>query len=276
MRRLEGQRCLVTGASSGLGAASAIALGRAGARVVLTARRGEALEAVAGVVRAAGGEAEVVVADLSLAADRERLLASAGELDVLVSNAGYGLHASLEETSEAELRHVFETNFFAAWALLKAVVPRMRARRRGRLVVMSSVCAHLAAPGLSAYSASKFALRGACESLRVELRPFGVPVVLVEPGIVRTEAWTQRLTKDEAHTYPQMQAVKNLAVWAEKFGGDADAVGRVVAHAASARSPCARYALPFDGVVGRHWGQLPPGPRDFLLRRALDLLRLFG
>ncbi len=273
MKGLAGQRCLVTGASSGLGAASAIALGALGADVVITARRQEPLERVAEQVRVAGGTATVVIADLTQADQRAELISQAGALDVLVNNAGFGLHASLEDTADAELRNIFEINFFAAWNLMQSVVPGMRENRRGRIVVMSSVCAHLASPGLSAYSASKFALRGATESLRVELRPFGVKVVLVEPGIVRTEAWSNRITHDEKPNYPQMRAVKNLSGWAARFGGDAAAVGRVVAHAASARNPSARYALPFDGVVGRYWGQLAPAPRDFLLRRALDLLR---
>ncbi len=114
------------------------------------------------------------------------VLARFGRVDVLVNNAGYGIVGAVEETPEAELRAQMETNFFGAMAVTRAFLPAMRAQRSGAIVNISSLGGQLSFAGYSAYSASKFALEGASEALAQELQPFGIKVLIVEPGAFRT------------------------------------------------------------------------------------------
>jgi NAD(P)-dependent dehydrogenase (short-subunit alcohol dehydrogenase family) len=138
------------------------------------------------VAQTAGVSLSVLPLDVthpeSVAGAVEMLLADAGCLDLVVSNAGYGLGGFVEDLTLAELREQFETNFFGAVALTKAVLPTMRARQTGRLIFVSSLNGLLGFPGLAAYSASKFALEGFAESLRWEALPDGIYVSIVEPG----------------------------------------------------------------------------------------------
>jgi len=177
----------ITGASSGFGEAFArYALDR-GYRVVATARdtrKLAALEALApdrvlvhalDVTR--GGDAEAAVA---------ATLARFGRIDVAINNAGYGIVGAVEETPEAELRAQMETNFFGAVAVTQAVLPTLREQRSGAIVNISSLGGQLSFAGFSAYSASKFALEGMSEALAQEVAPFGIKVLIVEPGQFRT------------------------------------------------------------------------------------------
>lgn len=177
----------ISGASSGLGLALArYALSR-GYTVTATARTTARLDALAAEAPdrvlvhrldvTAAGEAEV-----ALAAARERF----GRIDVLVNNAGYGIVGALEETPDHELRAQMETNFFGAWAVTKAGLPILRAQGAGAIVNISSLGGQLSFAGFSAYSASKFALEGMSEALAAEMAPFGVKVLIVEPGQLRT------------------------------------------------------------------------------------------
>jgi NAD(P)-dependent dehydrogenase (short-subunit alcohol dehydrogenase family) len=177
----------ITGASSGFGRAfAAHALAR-GYNVVATARNVAKLEALA-------AEAPERVLALALDVDRpgdaKRAIAAAvarfGRIDVLVNNAGYGIIGVIEETPEAELRAVMETNFFGALAVTIAALPVLRRQRSGAIVNISSMGGQMSFAGAGAYSASKFALEGASEALAQELAPFGIKVLIVEPGAFRT------------------------------------------------------------------------------------------
>jgi NAD(P)-dependent dehydrogenase (short-subunit alcohol dehydrogenase family) len=204
---------LVTGASSGFGLLTSVELATRGFRVFASLRdlgRASHLERAAA---AAGVKVEKVELDVtrpnSITATLEQIERRAGGLDVLVNNAGFGLGGFFEDLELSELREQMETNFFGAAAVLKAVIPSMRERRRGRLINVSSVNGRIAAPGLSAYSASKFALEGLCEALRYELAPFGIAVVIVEPGTFRTEIFARnrrvaRRASDPASPYYEM------------------------------------------------------------------------
>jgi NAD(P)-dependent dehydrogenase (short-subunit alcohol dehydrogenase family) len=177
----------ITGASSGFGAAFArVALER-GANIVATARSAAPLAELAA---SAPGRVLALAFDVteSGAADRavSAALARFGRIDVLVNSAGYGIVGAVEETPEAELRAQMETNFFGAVALTRAVLPHMRARRSGAIVNLSSLGGQLSFAGFSAYSASKFALEGFSEALAQEVAPFGIKVLIVEPGAFRT------------------------------------------------------------------------------------------
>jgi NAD(P)-dependent dehydrogenase (short-subunit alcohol dehydrogenase family) len=175
----------VTGASSGFGRAIVDGALARGDRVVATARRPESLAELAGDDRVA-----TVALDVTDAAQREAAIAEAldhfGRIDVLVNNAGRTQVGAVEETTDAELRDLFELHFFAPAALTRAVLAPMRAQGGGAIVQMSSVGGQVTAPGFSAYCATKFALEGLTETLRDEVAGFGIRTLIVEPGAFRT------------------------------------------------------------------------------------------
>ena len=184
---IEGAVCVVTGASSGIGAATARLLYGRGARVVLAARRAERLEALA--VDLPGALA--VTTDVTVAEDLERLVARVvdayGKLDVLVNNAGQGLHVAIEEIDPADLRAVFELNVVAALVGMQTVLPVMRSQAAGSIVNVSSATSLRIFPGLGGYSATKAALNMISEVARLELAGSGVTVSVVYPSVTATE-----------------------------------------------------------------------------------------
>jgi NAD(P)-dependent dehydrogenase (short-subunit alcohol dehydrogenase family) len=185
---------LVTGSSTGLGLETALYLAERRFRVYATVRSSDHVAAVREAAAARGVSLEVVGLDLTDQASIDQAVATtvadSGGIFGLVNNGGVGLRGCLEDVSDAEIRHVFEANVFGTIAVTKAVLPYMRAARRGRIVTMSSVGGRIATFGLSIYSASKFAQEGLGEALALELAPFGLQAVLVEPGIVKTTRWT--------------------------------------------------------------------------------------
>ncbi len=187
--RIKGSTALITGASSGIGAALARELGRRGARVVLLARTATALEEVAAEVRAAGGQADVFPVDLADPAAVERIapavLAQAGPPDLLINNAGVGRWLFLEETSAEEAAAMMAVPYFAALAVTRAFLPAMLARRRrGALVFVNSPAALMPWPGATAYTGARWALRGLAEALRADLHGTRLLVTTVVPGKV--------------------------------------------------------------------------------------------
>ncbi|MCU1072961.1 oxidoreductase [Stenotrophomonas maltophilia] len=183
---------LITGVSSGFGRALAQQALLAGHRVVGTVRNetdGQVLEALA-PGRAFGRLLDVTdtAAINALVADIETNI---GSIDVLVNNAGYGHEGILEESTLAELRQQFEVNVFAPAALIKAVLPHMRARRRGHILNITSMGGFITMPGIAWYCGSKFALEGISEVLGKEVAPFGIHVTAVAPGSFRTD-WAGR------------------------------------------------------------------------------------
>lgn len=178
---------LVTGASSGFGRAITRAAIDAGDTVIAVARRTAALD---DLVAAHPDQVEALALDVT---DTERIetavadiVARYGRIDVLVNNAGRTQVGAVEETTDRELRDLFDLHFFGPAALTRAVLPHMRAQRSGAIVMMSSVGGQLSFAGFSAYSATKFALEGFSEALAEEVAPFGIDVLVVEPGAFRT------------------------------------------------------------------------------------------
>lgn len=184
---MNAQTWFITGASSGFGLAFAEYALACGHNVVATARTPSKLGALAG---RAPDRVLTLALDVSRAGDAEAAVSAAiaefGRIDVLINNAGYGIVGALEETPEAELRAQMETNFFGAVRVTIAALPHMRANRAGAIVNMSSLGGQLSFGGFSAYSASKFALEGMSEALAQEVAPFGIKVLIVEPGAFRT------------------------------------------------------------------------------------------
>ncbi len=176
---------LVTGASSGIGEATAKGLLAAGYIVYAGARRVEAMRSL----QEAGARVFSldVTDDASMTAAVDSILRETGRIDVLVNNAGYGSYGALEDVPLDEGRRQFEVNIFGLARLTQLVLPAMRAQRAGRIVNVSSVSGKIGEPFGAWYHASKHALEGLSDSLRMELRPFGIDVVIIEPGSTRTE-----------------------------------------------------------------------------------------
>jgi short-subunit dehydrogenase len=190
-RDLRGRRILITGASSGIGRTLAEQAARAGARLVLAARSNETLDEVVGQISAQGGQALAVPADITSEADRRRLLSSAverlGGLDVLINNAGVASWGHFADSSEAILRQIMEVNFFAPAELIRQAVPILTRGQQPAIVNIASMCGRRGLPAWSEYSASKFALCGLSEALRGELVRFDIDVLLLVPGVTRSD-----------------------------------------------------------------------------------------
>jgi NAD(P)-dependent dehydrogenase (short-subunit alcohol dehydrogenase family) len=177
---LKGARILVTGASTGVGQAAAERLVREGASVVATVRK----EADGAALRAVG--CEVALLDVTDHAAGAALVERVGPLDALINNAAYSYRSSFEHGDDAEIRKMFDVNFFGACALARAALPAMRARRKGAIVNVSSVSGRVAVALNGYYPATKFALEAISESMAYEVRPFNIRVVIIEPGGIKT------------------------------------------------------------------------------------------
>jgi len=195
--RVKGRTALVTGASSGIGASTAVLLARRGARVLAVGRNAERLSAVAdrheGIVP--------FVADVTSTADRGRMVAEAeaalgGGIDILVNNAGIGWAGRLKDMPADDVTHLFDTNLIGLIDLTHRVLPGMLERRRGHVSNVASVLSFVALPGLGAYSASKFAVQGYTDALRRELPGTGVTATCIHPGPVATRFLPRAIARD--------------------------------------------------------------------------------
>lgn len=275
---------VVTGASTGIGRACALALERAGFRVFAGVRR-----EADGVALADSGGAIVLlsieVTDAkSLAAARlevERVQAGAPLRGVL-ANAGVLSVAPLEDQPIADLRRVLEVNFLGALATAQTFLPLLRASR-GRVAFMSSTNGRMALPFLGSYSASKFALEGAADALRIELAPAGVHVALIEPGAIATPMLASRRIEDLAASLlpgalaRYEQALIAMLALMEKTrlrAAPVDKVAQAVVHAFTARSPKSRYPVGADAKLASWVARsLPDVVRDAILAREIGLPR---
>jgi NAD(P)-dependent dehydrogenase (short-subunit alcohol dehydrogenase family) len=252
----------ITGASSGLGFALAQHALRQGYRLVATARQPAKLTSLAA---AAPDRVLIHALDVTVPAQSAAAVSAAlarfGRIDVLFNNAGYGIVGALEETPEAELRAQMETNFFGAVAVTKAVLPVMRRQRSGSIVNISSLGGQLSFGGFSAYSASKFALEGMSEALAAEVAPFGIKVLIVEPGAFRTA-----FAGDALRHMPEMEAYRSIVGGTRDFAhgmhgtqaGNPDKAGAAIEHALAANPAPLRLQLGADAVsaVRAHSEQL--------------------
>jgi len=265
MPALRDQVVLVTGASSGIGAATARRLARAGARVVLAARRQDRLAALAHELDASGERVLAVAGDIAGDADRRRLVEAArakfGRIDALVNNAGYGTRGPVELVPVDLIRKNFETNVFALVALTQLVVPEMRTRGSGAVVNIGSVAGRIARPLSSVYDATKHALEALTDGLRGELKPFGVRVSLIRPGYILTEFVEAANAASEAHLAaagpyePYLAGFRLGYKKLRRVAGVPDDIARLVERALTSDDPAPRYAGPFHARVflGIRW-----------------------
>lgn len=189
--KLKGKSALITGASAGIGRASAVALGAEGAGVVLVGRRADRLDEVKAMVAAAGGSAVVVAGDAREEKTAEDAVAAAldafGKLDILVNNVGVGAYKTLVETSAEDYDVMFDSNVRSTFLFTRHAVPHMIAEKSGLVLMISSMAGKYGFPGEAVYCATKFAQVGFAQALDKELRPHGIKVGLICPGGVKTE-----------------------------------------------------------------------------------------
>ncbi|MEU7479107.1 oxidoreductase [Lentzea sp. NPDC042327] len=238
---------LVTGASSGIGEATALALHEAGYAVYAAARRVERMDGLAErgieVVRMD------VTEDASMVAGVERVVAETGRIDLLVNNAGYGSYGAFEDVPLAEGRYQFEVNVFGLARLVQLVVPHMREAGSGRIVNVSSIGGRIYEPLGGWYHSTKFAVEGLSDSLRLELKPFGIDVVVIQPGAIKTE-WggiavdNLRRTSGQGAYRKQAEALAAFFSQVER-GSEPEVIADVIVRAARARRPRTRYAAGF-------------------------------
>jgi len=188
---------LITGASSGFGLLTAVTLARRGWQVLATMRDLNRRNKLEEAAQAAGvlDRIEFLALDVTNAGQIAALAASISvrptPLDAIVNNAGFAMAGFAEDVSDAELRSQFDTNFFGAAAVTRAFLPQLRRQGAGHIVMVSSISGRMGCPGVGSYAAAKFALEGWTETLRLEVRPLGIQVVLVEPGSFETDIWTR-------------------------------------------------------------------------------------
>ncbi|SDK50078.1 oxidoreductase [Streptomyces indicus] len=247
---------LITGANSGFGRAFTEAAVGAGDVVVAAARRAGTLD---DLVAAHPDQVEAVTLDVTDLDAIDRVVADVaarhGRIDVLVNNAGRTHVGSVEENGDAELRSLFDLHFFGPAALVRAVLPHMRARRSGAIVQLSSVGGQMSMAGFGAYSATKFALEGLSEALRAEVKPLGIDVLIVEPGAFRTSLFgNHSLSKGEIEDYePTVGATRTMVETGggTQAGDPAKAAAAVLA-ALNATEPPLRLALGADAIDTIH------------------------
>ncbi len=202
-----GKVAVVTGASSGIGEASARELAARGFSLVISARRADRLDALARGITGAGGAVEIVVADAAERGLGARLLDAAqtrfGRFDVVLANAGYGLNREMHLMSEEELRQMFEVNFFSATALLTEAARRLIAEgRRGHLIMTSSCLSKFSMPSFGAYAATKAAQESVCRAMRFELEPHGIEVASIHPVTTSSEFFSTTANRSGTRDEP--------------------------------------------------------------------------
>jgi NAD(P)-dependent dehydrogenase (short-subunit alcohol dehydrogenase family) len=278
---------LVTGATSGLGRAAAIHLAEQGYRVFAAGRSAErraALQATALQRQLSLTTIEMDVReDESVDRAMAEIEATGASVDVLINNAGVAYVVPVEEIRLADLREQFEINVFGAVRATQRVLPRMRTRGKGRIINMSSLAGRLAFPLFGAYSGSKFALEGMTDALRLEVYPFGIDVVLIEPGYIPTGMEQAALElgssyREHLERGPYAAVYKNFVrAWRRGTSGTrttAEDCARVVLRAVRETPPRTRYTVT-PGSQFVLWGKrlLPERLRDRLLRRSFGLRR---
>ena len=241
---------IVTGSSSGIGLESALLLARNGYITYATMRSPEKDTSIKTAVQKEGLPIRVVQLDVtddsSVKNAVDHIISEAGRIDILVNNAGYSLGGALEDLSMEEIKSQYETNLFGLIRVIQAVLPTMRKQRSGRILNISSGTGIFGFPGISAYVSTKFAVEGLSESIAYELEPFGIKVILIEPGFVKTNfehaMVVAKKAQDPASPYSElMQKLMANASELAKNASDAELVANVIVDAASNPNPRLRY-----------------------------------
>jgi NAD(P)-dependent dehydrogenase (short-subunit alcohol dehydrogenase family) len=253
---------LITGSSSGIGLLTAVTLARRGYRVVATMRDLNRRSLLDQAAQSAGVADHLDVRALDIS-DFEaiprvvnQILRDHSRIDLLVNNAGFAYAGFVEDIRLAELRQQMDTNFFGHVAITQAVLPAMRAQRSGHVIMVSSETGRMGSPGIGSYSASKFALEGWSETLRLETRALGIKVVLVEPGAFKTDIWDRNARLNEVlvtGNSPNQERGRKVKEWAVTTPkADPQRVADLIARIADDPDPRLRYMIGRDAFL-RWW-----------------------
>jgi NAD(P)-dependent dehydrogenase (short-subunit alcohol dehydrogenase family) len=268
---------LVTGGSSGIGEATALKLQELGYTTYAAARRVERMEHL--TTTGIRPLAMDVTDDESMQSGVEQIVAEEGRIDVLVNAAGYGSYGALEDVPLSEARNQFEVNLFGAARLTQLVLPRMREQHSGTVVNITSMGGKIYTPLGAWYHATKHALEALSDCLRMELKPFGIDVVVIEPGGIRTEwpgiaAQKVRAVSGTGPYAPQGNAVADslASESTQRRSSPPELIAKTIAKAVTARRPKTRYAVGYGAkpMIFLH-DVLPDSAFDAFIRRAVGV-----
>jgi NAD(P)-dependent dehydrogenase (short-subunit alcohol dehydrogenase family) len=278
---------LITGATDGLGKAAALLLAQHGYRVFAAGRSAEKRRRLDELARQQKLELETlemdVCDDASVKQGVAAVISKSGSLDVLINNAGIVHMTTVEETRMDDWRRQFETNFFGVVRVTQVVLPHMRTQRRGRILMMSSVSGIITPPLHGPYSSSKHAMEGLSNALRLEMYPFGVEVILIEPGYIMTNLQNTAAELIEPYA-DKITAGPYAKIYSGAFAGatsarkksktTAEDCARVMLKATEARKPKARYGVtPLANMVKWAKRLLPDSAIDSIIRRRYGIVR---
>jgi len=260
---------LITGSCSGFGLLTTVTLAQRGWRVLATMRDLTHRDRIEEETRAAGvlDRIEIHALDVTNSDQIEALatLVAARKirLDAIVNNAGFALAGFADDVSDTELRLQFDTNFFGAVAVTRAFLPQLRRQRSGHIVMVSSISGRIGFPGVSSYCASKFALEGWSETLRMELQPLGIQVVLIEPGAYETDIWMRNTIVAAGMSSPESPNAARIAKWRShtkprKPRGNPQVVADGIADILERPKPKLRYVFGRDARIAVRARRLIP------------------
>jgi NAD(P)-dependent dehydrogenase (short-subunit alcohol dehydrogenase family) len=248
---------VVTGSSSGIGFETSLLLAKNGFRTYATVRNPDKAKALRDI--SDKGELPIRVVELDVDSDKsvkdaiDRIKDESGRIDVLVNNAGYALFGALEDLSMDEIKAQLETNLFGAIRVMKAVLPIMRKKQGGTIVNVSSIGGRISFPLSSAYHGTKFALEGVSESLRYETQPFGIKVVLIEPGVIgsnflRNVKLAQMALEPTSPYAPMVQTLQKASTRIYEQATPPEEVAKVILKAVTIDNPDLRYLVGNDAI----------------------------
>ena len=250
---------LVTGSSSGIGFETSLRLARAGFNTYASMRNLEKSKNITEIAKKEKLPLQVVQLDVnndgSVKDAIVKILKADQRIDVLINNAGYGLFGSVEDTSIEEIKAQFETNFFGVVRVTQQVLPLMRRQNSGTIVNVSSVGGRIGLPALSAYHSTKFALEGLSESIAFELEPFGIRVVIIEPGVIRTNilnssSSAKKALDTKSPYFPLSQKLNDnfKSMMESELSSPPEEVAKVILQAVTSENPQLRYSVGDDAA----------------------------
>ncbi|EPA05989.1 SDR family oxidoreductase [Candidatus Nitrosarchaeum limnium] len=247
---------VVTGSSSGMGFETSLALARDGFYTFATVRNVKKSDKILQIAKKEKLNLEIIELDVdnekSISSAIEKILAKKQRIDVLVNNAGWGLFGSVEDVPLKEFRAQFETNFFGIISIIQKVAPVMRKQGSGIIVNISSVAGKIGFPGSPAYISSKFALEGLSESLRYELGQFGVKVIIIEPGVVKTNFFSSMKVAEPKPDSPYKEITQKVIMGVKmmaELGTPPSEVAKVILNAIKEENPRPRYIVGNDAQM---------------------------
>ena len=247
---------LVTGCSSGIGYATSLVLSRNNFMTYGSVRDLSKSGKIQKIIENEGLPLKIIHIDVndnkSIEVAIQKILFESGRIDILVNNAGYGMFGPIEDITVADIKEQFETNFFGAIRLIKTIVPIMRKQGNGIIVNISSMVGRFAVPLNAAYVSSKFALEGFSESISYELEEFGIKVILIEPGVVRTDFFQNLKIKGTDSKSPYYQLMEKriglLKTAMENSTSSSNDVANIILHALNSKDPVFRYIIGNDAT----------------------------